>query len=98
MRLVGYLKKEKRSIIPAVTHVDGTGRLQTVTRQENDRYYKLIDEFDKKTGVPVVLNTSFNVMGEPIVCTPDDAIRCFKGTGIECLALGNYIAKKPEGA
>lgn len=95
MLLVFDVLPDKRSVLPAITHVDNTGRLQTVTRGENARYYKLIEEFEKLTGVPVILNTSFNVMGEPIVCTPDDAVRCYVGTGIDCLVLGNFVAEKP---
>lgn len=88
------VKKEAKGKIPAVTHVDGTARPQTVTKKQNKRYYLLIKEFGKRTGVPVVLNTSFNVKGEPIVCTPQDAIRCFYGTGMEYLALGDFLIKK----
>ncbi len=94
MLLVFDVLPEKRKIIPAITHVDGTGRLQTVSRNQNPKYYKLIEEFGKITGVPVVLNTSYNIMGEPIVCTPDDAVKCYLGTGIDSLALGNFIAEK----
>lgn len=98
MLLVFDVLPAKRGVVPAITHVDGTGRLQTVTPAQNERYYKLIKSFEKITGVPVVLNTSFNVMGEPIVCTPEDAVRCYKGTGIDCIALGNYVAEKPAGS
>lgn len=94
MLLVFDVLPEKRKVVPAITHVDGTGRLQTVTRDQNARYYKLIQEFDRLTGVPVVLNTSYNIMGEPIVCTPEDAVKCHLGTGIDCLALGNFVAEK----
>ena len=76
--LMAYkVKPEKRSVIPAPTHVDGTGRLQTVDRDENPRYWKLIKEFENLTGVPVLLNTSFNE-NEPVVCTPEEAINCFQ--------------------
>ena len=77
--------------IPSVTHVDGTARLQTVDRAFNPRYYDLITAFGKKSGVPVLINTSFNVQGEPLVCTPEQAYRCFMGTDIDLLVLGNYI-------
>jgi len=93
MLMVYQIKNDKRSEIPAVTHVDGSGRLQTVNRNHNPRYYGLIEAFRKQTGVPVVLNTSFNE-NEPIVCTPDDAIACFKRTKMDVLAIGNYIVKK----
>lgn len=94
MNIVVPVKEGKREIIPAVTHVDGSARVQTVTKEFNPLFRELIDEFGKITGVPVILNTSFNVKGEPIVCTPDDALRCFYGTGLDCLALGKYLVKK----
>src|SRR5439155_1735437 len=78
-------------VIPAVTHVDGTARVQTVERRLSPLYYEMIEEFDRRTGVPVVLNTSFNVKGEPIVCTPLEAVRCFFGTGLDALAIGNTL-------
>jgi carbamoyltransferase len=76
-----------------VTHVDGTGRLQTVRREENPLYWELIKEFENITGVPVVLNTSFNE-NEPIVCTPREALDCFLRTKMDVLALGNYFIKR----
>ena len=85
-----------RSEIPAVTHVDYSARLQTVHRDTNPRYWELIDAFKQRTGCPVVVNTSFNVRGEPIVESPDDAFRCFMGTDIERLVIGNCILKKEE--
>jgi carbamoyltransferase len=87
------VRPEKRSQIPAPTHVDGTGRLQTVSRGANPRYWRLIREFGDLTGVPVVLNTSFND-NEPIVCTPDEAIRCFQRTRMDVLVLGDTIVTK----
>ena len=84
---------EKRDEIPAVTHVDGTGRLQTVHENTNPLYWRLIKEFGDQTGVPVVLNTSFNE-NEPIVCTPEEAIDCFLRTRMDALAIGNYLATK----
>ena len=84
----------KRSSIPAVTHVDYSARVQTVHKNTNPRYYSLITRFKELTGCPVIVNTSFNVRGEPIVNTPEDAFRCFMGTGIEILAIGNCILKK----
>jgi carbamoyltransferase len=83
-----------RSDIPAITHVDYSARIQTVHRETNPRYHKLLSEFKSQTGCPVVVNTSFNVRGEPIVCNPEDAFRCFMGTGIEALAIGNCFLKK----
>jgi len=78
---------EKRDEIPAVTHVDGTSRIQTIDRADNPVYYDLIDTFRERTGVPVVLNTSLNRRGEPIVCTPEDAIDCFVGTEMDAMCL-----------
>jgi carbamoyltransferase len=83
-----------RSDIPAVTHVDYSARIQTVHRQTNPRYHALISAFKQQTGCPVIVNTSFNVRGEPIVCTPEDAFRCFMGTEIETLAIGNCFLLK----
>lgn len=86
--------EEKKKVIPAVTHVDGTARPQTVTKSQNPLYYSLLKEFGTMTGVPVLLNTSFNIKGEPIVHTPSDAIRCFYDTGLDYLILGNFILEK----
>ena len=83
-----------RSDIPAVTHVDYSARIQTVHEETNPRYYRLISAFKQLTGCPVIVNTSFNVRGEPIVCTPEDAFRCFMGTEIEALAVGNCFLEK----
>lgn len=85
-----------RSTIPAVTHVDCSARVQTVSQDDNPRYYALIRRFDDLTGCPLLVNTSFNVRGEPIVCTPRDAWRCFMGTGMDYLAVGNYLLGKAE--
>ncbi len=85
-----------RSTIPAVTHVDNSARIQTVHRESHPRYHQLITRFKEKTGCPVLVNTSFNVRGEPIVCTPQDAFRCLMGTEIEWLVIGNCIVKKEE--
>jgi carbamoyltransferase len=85
-----------RSDIPAVTHVDYSARIQTVHADTNPRYYALIKSFKEKTGCPMIVNTSFNVRGEPIVCTPRDAFRCFMGTEIDVLAIGNCFLKKEE--
>lgn len=94
MALAYAVRPEKRKEIPAPTHVDGTGRLQTVSRTVNPRYWRLIREFANLTGVPVVLNTSFNE-NEPIVCQPEEAIQCFLRTKIDVLVLGNTIVRKP---
>ncbi|MEK7710826.1 MAG: carbamoyltransferase [Planctomycetota bacterium] len=91
MLLVPKVRPEKRAMIPAVTHEDGTGRVQTVTEEHNGRYYRLIRTFHRLTGVPVVINTSFNVRGEPIVCTPQDAYHTFVNTGIDALVIGDYV-------
>jgi carbamoyltransferase len=85
-----------RSSIPAVTHVDYSARIQTVHRETNPRYHALIARFKSLTGCPVIVNTSFNVRGEPIVCTPEDAFRCFMGTEIEALAVGNCWLRKED--
>jgi carbamoyltransferase len=85
-----------RSEIPAVTHVDYSARIQTVHRETNPLYHALIARFKERTGCPVIVNTSFNVRGEPIVCTPEDAFRCFMGTEIEALAIGNCYLRKEE--
>ena len=85
-----------RSTIPAVTHVDYSARIQTVHRETNPRYHSLLTRFNERTGCPVLVNTSFNVRGEPIVCTPEDAYRCFMGTGIEVLAIGNCLLSKEQ--
>jgi carbamoyltransferase len=93
MLMVYQVKAERRAEIPAVTHVDGSGRLQTVSREVNARYYDLISEFRKLTGVPIVLNTSFNE-NEPIVCTPRHAIDCFMKTRMDVLYLGNHAVRR----
>jgi carbamoyltransferase len=83
-----------RSEIPAVTHVDYSARVQTVDVQRNPRFYRLLEAFDRLTGCPVLVNTSFNVRGEPIVCTPDDAYRCFLATDMDALVLEDFIIVK----
>jgi carbamoyltransferase len=95
MLMVYEVKANRRDEIPAVTHIDGTGRLQTVTRNDNRRFYDLIHAFYQLTGVPVVLNTSFNE-NEPIVCTPRDAIDCFLKTRIDVLYLGNCAVRRED--
>jgi carbamoyltransferase len=85
-----------RSSIPAVTHVDYSARVQTVHAETNPRFHALLSEFKARTGCPVLINTSFNVRGEPIVCTPEDAFRCFMGSDIEMLSVGNCILRKAD--
>ena len=85
-----------RSDIPAVTHIDFSARLQSVSKQTNPRYWNLINEFKNQTGYGIIVNTSFNVRGEPIVCTPDDAFRCFMRTEMDYLVLGNFLLNKKE--
>jgi len=85
-----------RSEIPALTHVDYSARVQTVHRDTNPRYWGLLQAFKQRTGCPVLVNTSFNVRGEPIVCTPEDAFRCFMGSEIELLVAGNCILRKEQ--
>ncbi len=85
-----------RSDIPAVTHVDYSARIQTVHEDTNPRYHALLTAFERKTGCPVLVNTSFNVRGEPIVCTPEDAFRCFMGTELDVLAVGNCYMRKQD--
>ena len=86
----------KRSSIPAVTHVDYSARIQTVHKETNPKYHTLITKFKEKTGCSVVVNTSFNVRGEPIVCTPKDAFKCFMGTELDLLVIGNCILRKEQ--
>ena len=85
-----------RSSIPAITHVDYSARVQTVDRDRNPLYYRLIKTFGEKYGCSVIINTSFNVRGEPIVCTPEDAYRCFMRTNMDYLIMGNFLLEKKE--
>jgi carbamoyltransferase len=94
MILVYDVKPEKRSQVAAITHVDGTGRVQSVSKKHNPKYYALIEEFGKLTGVPMVLNTSFNIRGEPIVHQPEQAVECFLKTGMDALFIGKYVLTK----
>jgi carbamoyltransferase len=94
MTFVCRVREEKRTEIPAVTHVDGTARIQTVAREHNVRFWTLLREFKSLTGVPVLLNTSFNVRDEPLVCSPHDAVRCFLATEIDYLVMGQMICKR----
>lgn len=96
MLLISDVKHEWRSRLPAITHIDGTARLQTVSKKTNPRYWKLINEFKNITGIPVVLNTSFNDNAQPIVESPEDAIDCFENTQMDYLVMGNYIISKMD--
>ena len=94
MVLTAQVRPEKRGVIPSVTHVDGSARPQTVERDVNPLYWHLIYEFGQRTGVPVVMNTSFNLRGEPIVCSPTDAIRTFFSSGMDALIIGSFVVEK----
>jgi len=85
-----------RSSVPAISHVDYSARIQTVHADTNPRYHAVISKFKEKTGCPLVVNTSFNVRGEPIICTPTDAFKCFMGTELDVLAVGKYLLRKAE--
>ena len=88
------VKEDKKGVLPAITHVDGSARLQTVRQETNPRYHQLLSEFGYLSGVPVLLNTSFNIMGEPIVESPLHAIRCFFSTGLDVLVIDDFIIRK----
>lgn len=96
MLLVADVKPDKRDMIPAVTHVDGSARIQTISEKQNSKYYNLIKAFRKKTGCAVIINTSFNVRGEPIVESPNDALNCFLNTNMDYLVMGNILMKKTD--
>ena len=90
MMQVFQIKKTKRALIPAVTHIDGSGRLQTVTSDSNPIYYKLISAFRDLTGIPILLNTSFNE-NEPVVCSPEEALNCFLRTSMDTIVLEKWV-------
>ena len=94
MLFVYPFREKGKHDVPAVVHVDGTGRLQTLAREDNPLYFDVVEAYRKKTGIPIIINTSFNVRGEPIVCTPQDAIHCFLKTDIDYLAMGPFIVRK----
>jgi carbamoyltransferase len=96
MLMVYPIHKNRQKSIPSVVHNDGTGRLQTVRKWQNPKYYGVIKEFEKLSGVPVIINTSFNIRGEPIVCTPHEAYRCMMGTGIDYLVMGKYMISRED--
>ena len=95
MLFVATVRADKRDI-PAVTHVDGSARLQTIARDQHPLYYDLLAEFERQTGCPVIINTSFNQRGEPIVCTPENGFSCFLRTGMDHLVIGSFILNKEE--
>lgn len=96
MLMVYPIRQQYRKQIPAVTHVDGSGRLQTVRHHQNALYYDTIKKFGRLSGTPMLINTSFNIRGEPIVCSPFDAYKCMMGTGIDCLIMGKYLIWRKE--
>ena len=98
MLMVYPIKKQFHKKIPSVTHVDGSGRLQTIRKKQNPLYYQLVKEFGKLSKIPILVNTSFNIRGEPIVCTPYDAYRCMMGTGIDYLIMENFVIKRSDNA
>ena len=95
MNLTGYVKQSKKHLIPAVIHQDSTSRIQSVSRKDNPLFWNLIDEFKKITGIPIILNTSFNE-NEPIVCSIDDALQCFIRTDLDILAIGDFLIFKKQ--
>ena len=96
MLFVYPFKESKKKLVPGVVHVDGTGRLQTTSKEENYLYYSVIKEFEKLSGIPILINTSFNIRGEPIVCTPEDAYKCMMGTGIDYLVMDKFLIKRED--
>jgi carbamoyltransferase len=88
--------KQLRSVVPAITHVDYSARVQTVDADRHPRFHRILQKFEEKTGCPVLINTSFNVRGEPIVCTPEDALRCFLATNIDALVIGRFLLRKED--
>jgi carbamoyltransferase len=101
MLLVAQVRDDKRSVVPAITHVDHSARIQTVDRQRHPRLHALLESFAGLTGCPVMINTSFNIRGEPIVCSPGDAYRCFMATGLDVLVIDDFLLLKeaqPESA
>ena len=94
MVLVADVREEKNGTIPAVTHVDGSARIQTVNVVDNPRFHKLLEAFGRRTDCPVLLNTSFNIRGEPIIESPEQAYQCFMRTGLDLLVIGDYLLEK----
>lgn len=96
MLFVNDVRADRGDRIPAVRHVDGTARIQTVTRDQHPLYYDLLHAFAARTGVPILVNTSFNTRGEPVVCTPRDAIECFWTSPLDALVIGSFLLEKPS--
>lgn len=96
MTVVFPVIPDRAKSVPAIVHEDGTCRIQSVQKNVNPRYWKMIERFEERSGIPMVLNTSFNVKGEPIVCTPEDGIRCFLGCGLDCLVIGDFLVRKQK--
>lgn len=94
MLLAAKVRENKKAIIPAVTHIDGTARVQTVNKMTNPKFWNLIKAFEDINGIPMVINTSFNLRGEPIVCSPDDALNGFLKSKMDILVLGNFVLEK----
>jgi carbamoyltransferase len=94
MLFIYDVKEDKADKIPAVRHTDGTARIQTINEQQHKDYYDLLKAFERKTGVPVLVNTSFNTLGKPIVCTPRDAVECFWSSPFDALIIGSFIIEK----
>ena len=90
------VKKNWQKVLPAITHVDNSARVQTVSKSYNKKFYGLINEFYKITKVPVLVNTSFNLNGQPIVCDPTDAVKTFYSCGLDILAIGNFVVEKDD--
>jgi carbamoyltransferase len=97
MLFVYDVRPDKADRIPAVRHVDGTARIQTVRREHNPLYYDVLKAFERRTGVPVLINTSFNTRGKPIVCAPRDAVECFWTSPLDALVMGSFLVEKKEG-
>jgi carbamoyltransferase len=98
MLFVVDVRPEAAPMIPAVRHADGTARVQTVNREQNPLYHDMIAAFGRRTGVPVVINTSFNTRGEPVVCTPRDAVECYHASPLDALVIGSFVLEKDDGA
>jgi carbamoyltransferase len=96
MLLVAPVREDAPQALPSITHVDGSARIQTIRRDQDPRYYDLIQAFKERTGCSVIINTSMNVRGEPIVNTPEDAYRCFMRTDMDAIAMGPYLLMKEE--
>jgi carbamoyltransferase len=97
MLLVAQVKAAYRDKLPAITHVDGSARVQVVKEKDNPRFWALISEFGEATGIPVLLNTSFNVRGQPIVCTPAEAVETFLSARLDALVIGDYLVTAEAG-